>query len=448
MVRRPNRAATAPQSAGPSRSAPPPRQFNQLPPHRPRVVVEPPECTPPAASALRAAARQAAALHEAPALLADYAARREASVVGRVLQAAHPLSLSNDLVLIVTADAVADPGRMLYAASAHPWHPLLDRAERGGRPRLVWLDPTLDDDQLAGIFDVARGLELRGTRDEGWGLVVPDDAALLGLARLAAIAQRCEQELEASRRRRPGWGTHRRVRVGPGTLAWADADAPVADPRSTAAGACALPLDNSPWTAAALLPAAIAGADILSLLKGAAALAHSAAAAEPSTEPLDALLAWWAVQRASTGHLPALAATHHALAVVARWWNARQCDQKPAATDAACVELVIDAGRRDPPTTSEPATAAMAPRSPSADAPPRATGRLRLARLDDAAIGQLLALLDLAERACSAAAAAEAPPTYDASHVSPLATGDLPCPSTSPGSATTAGRSRRAGTGC
>ena len=107
-------------------------------------------------------------------IIADYRARRGQSELGRVLAAARRLAEEVDRVVVLTSG----PSRLgvcaLLVTCCHPCHNELSRAQRGGQPRIYLAGHHLDNDALAGLFDLLAESPLRAGVPSGWAIITID----------------------------------------------------------------------------------------------------------------------------------------------------------------------------------------------------------------------------------------------------------------------------------
>ena len=97
----------------------------------------------------------AAALVELPKrLLAEYQAKRRDSQLGRILAAAKRLADAVDRVILIGDGNSCLAARALFEACCHPFHNELGRGDRGGKPRLYFLDRGFDNDATQGLLDL------------------------------------------------------------------------------------------------------------------------------------------------------------------------------------------------------------------------------------------------------------------------------------------------------
>lgn len=305
-------------------------------------------------------------------LLADYGitrstATRRDSRLFALLGAARELAAAADRIVVIGPAVDLAGLRLVLAACAHPWHDHLGRGERGGRPRLAFLpaDPAPDPDALAGLVDL---LGCPAT-PAGGGRDLLDRAALVVIGRAGDPPLRDAVAV-----------------LGPAVeqrVTW------VADGADggMAAGAGAL------LAPAGLLAGAVAGIDVVRLLVGAAALV-ARCRGETATSPVAMLV------RALAGPAAprSIGVDASALGPLAEWYgHLLHTAGAPVALvtqgdpSGAAVRIHVRGGtpRRTP--------VAGAPPRPAVAGPPPA-GRsvvVRLPRVDEHSLGQLVALLIL-----------------------------------------------------
>lgn len=341
-----------------------------------------------------------AGLDVARSMLAEYDTRRPESRLFAVLQAAGRIRTTVDRVVVVAGGGLGPGMRLLSAACCHPFHDQLARGDRGGRPRLSWLDGGASPDELRGLLDVVAPPGRPPGRDllDRWTVlaadVPPDDSANLAVVRLLLAELAAAADGSSAARLvaiAPPGSELERLAKATSPTEWFAATAPLDGPLGL-------------FTAAGLLPAAIAGIDVVQLLKGANAMFVRFAEAPLTVNPVvaDAAVSLAAASAGRPGRrfviddrsLAELAAWHRWLrptrladaaavtriegGVPRRDWPAAQ--PAPAAGDAAGSGFGdAPAGvRREPVNAAEPAAIAI-----------------RLPRIDEHALGQMLQLLAL-----------------------------------------------------
>jgi len=300
-------------------------------------------------------------------LLADYGitrstATRRDSRLFALLGAAREVAAAADRIVVIGPAVDLAGLRLVLAACAHPWHDHLGRGERGGRPRLAFLpaDP-------AGLVDLLGG----PATPAGGGRDLLDRAALVVIGRGGDAALRDAVAV-----------------LGPAVehrVTW------VADGADGGAAAGA----GAPLAPAGLLAGALAGIDVVRLLVGAVALV-ALCRGETATSPVAMLV------RALAGPASprSIGVDASALGPLAEWYgHLLHTAGVPAALvthgdpSGAAVRILVRGGRpRRTPVAGAP------PRPAVAVPPPAAPGRsvvVRLPRVDEHSLGQLVALLIL-----------------------------------------------------
>jgi len=360
-------------------------------------------------------------------LLEDYnrVGQRADSALYAILQAARRLRDAVDRVIVLGDPCGVLGPRAIVESCGHPCHNELSRGDRGGRPRISFVGSSLDNDAIQGLLDLVTPAGKPRSSDllDQWGMIAADTA---GSEPSPAAATRLflAALLEA---------------VGGTPASLADRFVPIATPtvgptiRSTSLasiGGFAIPAGISAgaavFTPLGLLPAAVAGIDVVRLLQGAAAMNRRFREAPAATNPV--------LQFAGVSRLMAeqgctarvLASRSSQLDSVVRWHG--QCMArrgKPLTTN-----LVAQEPRRDaliiPATTACASDAdgidhlvgrpwsdlvATSPGAPPGDhsgAPPgdhdsmqQPEDTILLPRVDEHAVGQLLQfciLTDLMDR--------------------------------------------------
>jgi glucose-6-phosphate isomerase len=324
-------------------------------------------------------------------LLADYSTTRPQSELFAILREARRVREAVDRVVVIGGAGI-DGTRAIVEACCHPFHNELGRGERGGRPRLSFAAGDLDNDVAQGLLDLVaphgrpRGDDLL----DRWALVVVEErggvettATPVFLAALRDAVGGDERLL--AERVVP-------IRVASGLVA-----EPVV--RSGRPAAFAIPTGlgggSAVFTAVGLLPASIAGCDVVRLLEGAAAMNRRFREAPVADNPVLQFAAVSRVATAGSGIAArGLASKSRQLAAVG-WWH----DRLRAATagtvgaggGAVLTGLMVGECRRD----------RLVPPSPGPDAAREeraggATAEILLPRLDEHAVGQLLQMLMLA----------------------------------------------------
>ena len=321
--------------------------------------------------------------------------RRDSALFG-ILAAARQIRESVDRVIVIGDRADRALVDLLVSTCCHPRHDGLPRHERGGRPRIWTLGPDDDDDTVQGILD-ALGPQTGDWLLDAWGVVQAGPCR-------EAFTQDCVGLFAAApdSTGRPGAGPTLVVAAavdpsGPGAVSVAavSGDAPIS---ATSAQACA-----GVFTAASLLPAAIAGIDVVRLLEGAAAMARRFREAPADVNPVVSLALagrWLAAAPDARGGAPRrrLLPPRRWRGLV-EWQSARTAPPAPHAPPAAVEEwfttpIRVAACRRAPFATISPGGTADLPRRRQGAA--TSADQLLLPRCDEHTLGQLLEGLRLA----------------------------------------------------
>ena len=310
---------------------------------------------------------------------------RTGSQLFRVLQAARRIRDTVDRVIVLGNGSGSLAARAIFESCAHPCHNELSRGERGGRPRLSFLGPDLDNDTLQGLLDVVspagkpRGSDLL----DQWAVIVASESGSDGAATaatrllLAALSESVGGDrIELAKRVVP-------ITVQAGGLTSVTAllgcTSVFTIPDDVGAG-------DSVFTPLSLLPAAVAGIDVVRLLQGAAAMNRRFREAQVSENPVLQCAGVSRLMAEQGGRMRVLASRNSQLAAVCRWHERLTLHQSAPLT----THLVVREPRRDPlvmPTLAHTtATQATGP-----------TDTILLPRVDEHSIGQLLQFLVLAK---------------------------------------------------
>jgi glucose-6-phosphate isomerase len=322
-------------------------------------------------------------------LLTDYGTTRPQSELFAILREARRVRETVDRVVVIGGAGIVG-ARAIFEACCHPFHNELGRGERGGRPRLSFAADDLDNDVAQGLLDLvaphgrSRGDDLL----DRWALVVVNEG---GSAETATV-------FRAALRDAVG-GDERLL-----------ADRVVSITRATGLGAAAVVRGGCPeaftipagvrggfavFTAVGLLPASIAGCDVVRLLEGAAAMNRRFREAPVADNPVLQFAAVSRIAAAGSGaEGRGVASTSRQLTAVAAW-----CDRlRPASVGTVGAgrgvppaSLAVAEWRRDRLVLPSPGPAAAGQGGDGG-----ATAEIHLPRLDEHAVGQLLQMLMLA----------------------------------------------------
>ena len=326
-------------------------------------------------------------------------ARRRDSALFGILDVARGVRESVDRVIVIGDRADRALVDLLLSTCCHPHHDALPRHERGGRPRIWTLGPDDDDDTVQGILD-ALGTQTGDKLLDAWGVVQ------VGPCR-EAFTQECVRLFAAT-----ADPTARHV-AAPAMVVAAAIDPPGHINASVPAASNDAPLppslpqeDAGVFTAASLLPAAIAGIDVVRLLEGAAAMARRFREAPAEANPVVSLavVGRWLAAAAD----PFCGVPRRHLVPPHRWqglveWQASRIAPPDPHASPATVEarfttpITVAEYRRAPFATiprGSPGRTADAPRHRPAEKP--TVDQLLLPRCDEHTLGQLLEALRLA----------------------------------------------------
>jgi hypothetical protein len=300
-------------------------------------------------------------------LLSAYFRERNRSRLGKLLTAAKRLAETCDPVVLVGSGCAMGGAAALFAATTHPFYNQLGHGGRGGRPRLLLVEPTLDNDRLQAAFDLLKPGDDAHSPGDKWGLVVAGDVEETASVFLAALRESASSDESYKAR-----------------LVELDA----------------MWLQSHYCGGLALVAAALVGADVVSLLKGAAWFHEAAKKAVPA--------ACEAVRLADfvAGGPTAFIAWHHALEAPARRFDPNVavvagCDPAERQSLSADnrirrIHLTSDVVRRDRLPGLSPASVAYQGIRDAEAAAEIASCEIRLTKLNDHAVGELCAWLDAA----------------------------------------------------
>jgi hypothetical protein len=367
------------------------------------------------------AVAQAAALTRPERLLAEYRMERPESELYAMLQAARRIRDASDRVIVVATGGAAAAARAVFETCCHPFHNDLPRADRGGRPRLYFADERLDTDAVQGLLDLVAPEGRPRCHDllERWTLVLvdgfrdgvgdPETAARTFLTALAAEPDAMAPAMADDRTlsgMRSSSLPHDRVVpvVAPG--GWLTAltgrlgcrDSFVKPPDSDGRAAA--------FTAAALLPAAIVGVDVVRLLEGAVAMNMRLREAPVEDNPPLGLAALvrQASARGGDGRW-VIAPPWARCAALADWSAVRDAAKRsPGVTSGAGWGLVARVSVEEPRRDQRAVPAASGGGGPPELAPAAAAAEIVLPRLDEHTVGQLLQMALLTDLLVAAAA--------------------------------------------
>ena len=201
-------------------------------------------------------------------ILAEYRADREGSELGRLLATAARLRDQVDRFVVLGIGGSYMGARALFEACCHPYHNELNRADRGGRPRIYFEGNNVDNDALAGLVDLFSHGDFKNV-DDRWAIVVISKS---GGTLETAVSFRVF--LEAMQKAAGGDAAAIAESVVPvtgegGKLHQLTQELGVPDTYFIPDGVGGR---FSIFSAVGLLPAAVLGLDVVKLLEGAAAM--------------------------------------------------------------------------------------------------------------------------------------------------------------------------------
>jgi glucose-6-phosphate isomerase len=339
--------------------------------------------------------------------------RRAESQLFAILQAALRIRDTVDRVIVLGDGCGPLGARAIFESCAHPCHNELSRGERGGRPRLSFVGSPIDNDAMQGLLDLVapagkpRGNDLL----DQWAVVVADTAGG-GLGTAAATRLFLASLLESGGGD-PASLAHRVVPITAQTGGLAELAASLG-----CTSVFTIPDDagdgSAVFTAVGLLPAAIAGIDVVRLLQGAAAMNRRFREAPVADNPVLHFAAASRLMAEQGGMARVFASPCSQLDAVSRWHGRLAAHRGLPLT----THLVVREPRRDPLVV--PALPACAANADGLDhltgmpwpdliaaarqneaRSPSPTDTIVLPRVDEHAIGQLLQLLVLARLVAS-----------------------------------------------
>jgi len=345
-----------------------------------------------------------------------------------ILQAARRIRDTVDRVIVLGDGCGPLGARAIFESCAHPCHNDLSRGERGGRPRLSFVGSPLDNDAMQGLLDLVapagkpRGSDLLdqwaiivgGTTDGGPGMAAATRLLLASLFESSGGDQAMLAE--------------RLVPIPTPTGSLADLAASLG-----CTSVFTIPEDvgvgGAVFTPLGLLPAAVAGIDVVRLLQGAAAMNRRFREAPVGDNPV---LQFAGVSRRvaeQNGTARVLASASRQLSAVGRWHG--RLAATAHRTLPLTTNLVVREPRRDPLVvpaitacaanadgldhltgTSWPdllSATQAAHASPEQARPEQPTDTILLPRVDEHSIGQLLQFLVLANLVARKSLDAEEP---------------------------------------
>ena len=209
-----------------------------------------------------------AGFHEMPERILDaYQSNRDVSELGRILAVASKLRERVDKVVVLGIGGSYMGARALMETCCQPYFNELTRAERGGRPRMYFEGNNVDNDWSQGLLNFLRNHSTGDGPEGKWGIVVISKSG--GTLETAAAFRQFLAELEklVGRENLPEYVVP--VTGESGKLASLADEIGCQDRFLVPDGVGGR---FSVLSAVGLLPAAILGIDVVTLLEGAAAI--------------------------------------------------------------------------------------------------------------------------------------------------------------------------------
>ena len=209
-----------------------------------------------------------AGFHEMPErILGEYQSNREGSELGRILAVAAKLRERVDKVVVLGIGGSYMGPRALMETCCQPYFNELSRAERGGRPRMYFEGNNVDNDWTQGLLQFLRNHSTGDGPEGKWGIVVVSKSG--GTLETAAAFRQFLAELEklVGREKLPDYVVP--VTGESGKLASLADEIGCQDRFLVPDGVGGR---FSVLSAVGLLPAAILGIDVVTLLEGASAM--------------------------------------------------------------------------------------------------------------------------------------------------------------------------------
>ncbi len=193
-------------------------------------------------------------------LLADYKKSRGRSELGHILAVGKRLRDAVDRFVLIDGGGNLRGARALFEAGCHPYHNELSRGDRGGRPRIYFVNQSSDNDAAQGLLDLLCHTRRPADVSERWAIAVVGDGG--EAVEISPILCCLVEALKNS-----CGGDERLLQE------------------------FLLPIEGqggcfSILSAAGLLPAAVMGMDIVQLLQGAAMMNERFRTAPPGDNPV------------------------------------------------------------------------------------------------------------------------------------------------------------------
>lgn len=225
-------------------------------------------------------------------LLEEYDTNRDSSQLNRILDVAKRLRDAVDRIVVLGIGGSYMGARAIMECCCHPYHNLLSRTQRGGRPKIFFEGNNVDNDHSHALIDLLRSpssgenitdKQLCDSPDSRWGLVVISKSG--GTMETAVAFRQFLRELEHSLGEEKSLLQELVVPITGTTGKLASlADSIGCNDR--------FPVPDgvggrfSVFSAVGLLPAALMGVDIIALLHGAVAMNRRFKSGEMGDNPV------------------------------------------------------------------------------------------------------------------------------------------------------------------
>ncbi len=250
-------------------------------------------------------------------MLAEYRSLRRPSPLFNILGTARRIRDAVDCVVVLGSTAVCQAGRAVFGACCHPYHNELSSGDRGGKPRLYFVEDQLDNDALQGVCDLLMRRSTPHGSLERFAIIAVRPAAQQATSEsfeiiLRILIQWLRHSLAGHSEVMPEaeFDEHLGqyvVMIDPPTMSLAQTKP---EPRHDCSPASRSSHEQlNVFTEGVLLPASIVGVDIVRLLEGGRAMNEAFRMRPPGENP--------ALDFATIEHL-----AHNAgLGSRVRWWN-------------------------------------------------------------------------------------------------------------------------------
>jgi len=205
------------------------------------------------------------------------------AILDQILSAADRMADEVDRVVVLGIGGSYMGAQAMYQACCHPYHNELPRDKRSGRPRMYFEGNNVDSDSVASLLELLSGVEKAGGVEGSWGIIVISksgetlETAVAFRLFLEALQKSCDGDVQMIKRRViVVTGADSRLRKMAEALGCFDIF-PVFD---------GVGGRFSVLSPVGLLPAAVLGLDVVSLLKGAVAMNDRFRGSSPEDNPV------------------------------------------------------------------------------------------------------------------------------------------------------------------